>query len=432
MKKFSAWLGALVLCLLMVIGAAAAETVVYVNDGGTGDGSSESAPLGSLVEAIDKVANGGKIVITDTYTANDVFYEPTHKGDIVITGGTLDLAGNPRNRYYLGGPGATTFENMTLKDGAGVGFAIIAQFNKVVMGEGLTTPADKAYVVGGYQTPFDEDIKLDLDSEVIVKSGTFRVVCGSSRGASSTIFTGTSHITVEGGNINMLLGGSCNGSAMGNAEITVNGGSISQIMMAGDATRRINGDATLTVNGGIIGQLRVNNIMGHATVNYNGGNIAQAEKSIEDKITEFVTDGTATLNVAANLNSALLALVFDTVNYVGGSAAATTAPVVTTEATSETTTAAETEQSEAPVASESSDVSAAVTEPAVTTEKQEETTKATEKTEKTDATSATAPAATDKAPASEGGLGVGAIVGIVLAVLVVVAVVVVIIVKKKK
>ena len=432
MKKFFAWLGALVLCLLMVIGAAAAETVVYVNDGGTGDGSSESAPLGSLVEAIDKVANGGKIVITDTYTANDVFYEPTHKGDIVITGGTLDLAGNPRNRYYLGGPGATTFENLTLKDGAGVGFAIIAQFNKVVMGEGLTTPADKAYVVGGYQTPFDEDIKLDLDSEVIVKSGTFRVVCGSSRGASSTIFTGTSHITVEGGNINMLLGGSCNGSAMGNAEITVNGGSISQIMMAGDATRRINGDATLTVNGGIIGQLRVNNIMGHATVNYNGGNIAQAEKSIEDKITEFVTDGTATLNVAANLNSALLALAFDTVNYVGGSAAATTAPVVTTEATSETTTAAETEQSEATAAAESSEVSAAVTEPAVTTEKQEETTKATEKTEKTDATSATAPAATDKAPASEGGLGVGAIVGIVLAVLIVVAVVVVIIVKKKK
>ena len=429
MKKFSAWLGALVLCLLMVIGAAAAETVVYVNDGGTGDGSSESAPLGSLVEAIDKVANGGKIVITDTYTANDVFYEPTHKGDIVITGGTLDLAGNPRNRYYLGGPGATTFENMTLKDGAGVGFAIIAQFNKVVMGEGLTTPADKAYVVGGYQTPFDEDIKLDLDSEVIVKSGTFRVVCGSSRGASSTIFTGTSHITVEGGNINILHGGSCNGSAMGNAEITVNGGSISQIMMAGDATRRINGDATLTVNGGIIGQLRVNNIMGHATVNYNGGNIAQAEKSIEDKITEFVTDGTATLNVAANLNSALLALVFDTVNYVGGSADATTAPVVTTEATSETTTAAETEQSEAPASSESSDVSAAVTEPEATTEKQEETTKATEKT---DATSATAPAATDKAPASEGGLGVGAIVGIVVAVLVVVAVVVVIIVKKKK
>lgn len=426
MKKFSAWLGALVLCLLMVIGAAAAETVVYVNDGGTGDGSSESAPLGSLVEAIDKVANGGKIVITDTYTANDVFYEPTHKGDIVITGGTLDLAGNPRNRYYLGGPGATTFENMTLKDGAGVGFAIIAQFNKVVMGEGLTTPADKAYVVGGYQTPFDEDIKLDLDSEVIVKSGTFRVVCGSSRGASSTIFTGTSHITVEGGNINMLLGGSCNGSAMGNAEITVNGGSISQIMMAGDATRRINGDATLTVNGGTIGQLRVNNIMGHATVNYNGGNIAQAEKSIEDKITEFVTDGTATLNVAANLNSALLALAFDTVNYVGGGA------VATTEATSETTTAAETEQSEAPVASESSDVSAAVTEPAVTTEKQKETTKATEKTEKTDATSATTPAATDKAPASEGGLGVGTIIGIVVAVLVVVAVVVVIIVKKKK
>ena len=49
MKKYVAWLAVLILCLFTVIGAAAAETVVYVNDGGTGDGSSASSPLGSLV-----------------------------------------------------------------------------------------------------------------------------------------------------------------------------------------------------------------------------------------------------------------------------------------------------------------------------------------------------------------------------------------------
>ena len=38
---------------------------------------------------INKVANGGKVVITDTYTMLDAIYEPTHKGDIIITGGSL-------------------------------------------------------------------------------------------------------------------------------------------------------------------------------------------------------------------------------------------------------------------------------------------------------------------------------------------------------
>ena len=58
----------------------AAETVVYVNDGGTGDGSSASAPLGNMTEAINKIANGGKVVIVDTYTCAEEYREPTHKG----------------------------------------------------------------------------------------------------------------------------------------------------------------------------------------------------------------------------------------------------------------------------------------------------------------------------------------------------------------
>ena len=119
MKKYFGLIAMLVVCLLAVMSVSAADTTVYLNDGGTGDGSSASAPLGDIVEAINKAAYGGKIVITDTYTMLDAIYEPTHKGDIVITGGTFDLNAETFNRYYLAGPGSTTFEYINLHDGSG-------------------------------------------------------------------------------------------------------------------------------------------------------------------------------------------------------------------------------------------------------------------------------------------------------------------------
>ena len=296
----------------------------------------------------------------------------------------------------------------------------------------------KTYLIGGFQVPFEENIKLDLDSHITIKSGKYHVVSGSSRGASSTLFAGTSHIVMDGGEVNMLLGGSCNGSAMGGADITINGGTINQLMMAGDVTRRINGDATLTVHGGLIGQLLVNNIMGHATVNFNGGQIASATKSIEDKIQEFVTDGTATLNVNPDLNAAMVALAFDNVNYVGGKTpAATTEPAkTTTEApvkTEEPVTTEETKDAAAIEASTASETTEAVTTEPAKTEPAETTTEAEKTTDTEKAADTTVPATTAApVPADEGGLGTGAIIGIVAAAIVVIAVVVVVIVKKKK
>ena len=438
MKQYFRLMAVLLVCLLACIGAAAADTTVYLNDGGNGDGTSASAPLGDMTEALVKVADGGKVVITDTYTIGDIFEMPQHKGDVSITGGTLIMAGDPANRFYVSGPGKTTFEQITLRDGTGKGFCIAGRFNEIVMGEGIDTTTAKIYVIGGYQKEFPEDMQLGLDAHVTIKSGKYHAVAGSSRGASSIMFEGTSHITVDGGEINMLFGGSINGSGMGGAEMTVNGGMVSQLMMAGDKTRRINGDATLTVNGGTIGQLMVNNIMGHATVNYNGGNIVTATKSVENEIQEYVTDGTATLNVNPDLNAVMVALAFDNVNYVGGKTpAATTEPAkTTTEApvkteapvtTEETKDAAATEASTASETTEEVTTEPAKTEPAETTTEAEKTTD-TEKAADTTVPETTAA----PAPADEGGLGTGAIIGIVAAVIVVIAVGVVVIVKKKK
>ena len=101
MKKYIGIFAAMLLCALLALSAFAAETVVYVNDGGTGDGSSASAPLGNMTEAINKIANGGKVVITDTYTMLDAIYEPTHKGDI-IQHARFAYIGNNKNGVNCG------------------------------------------------------------------------------------------------------------------------------------------------------------------------------------------------------------------------------------------------------------------------------------------------------------------------------------------
>ena len=444
MKKYFGLMAMLVICLVGCLCASAADRTIYLNDGGTGDGSSASAPLGNMTEAISKVADGGTVFITDTYTISEIFEMPQHKGDVTITGGTLIMAGDPSNRFYVSGPGKTTFEHLALRDSVGKGFCIAGRFNEIVMGEGIDTTTAKIYVIGGYQKEFPEDMQLDLDSHVTIKSGKYHAVAGSSRGASSIMFEGTSHITVDGGEINMLFGGSINGSGMANAEITVNGGTISQLNMAGDSTRRINGDSILTVNGGMIGQLSVNNVMGHATVNYNGGQIVSATKLINEKIQEFVTDGTATLNVNPDLNAALVALAFDEVNYVGGKTPVTTTepakttaePAKTTEPEKTTEPAAVTDDTKDVVATDASTASASASEDVTTepekTEPEATKTPETEKTTDTEKAVDTSAPVTEPAPASEGGMSTGAIIGIVAAVIVVIAVIVVVIVKKKK
>ncbi len=68
MKK-SLFISLIVAMMALLVFSAAAEEIIYLNDDGRGTGHSADAPLGSLEDAFDVLANsGGKIVITNTYT----------------------------------------------------------------------------------------------------------------------------------------------------------------------------------------------------------------------------------------------------------------------------------------------------------------------------------------------------------------------------
>lgn len=353
MKKLLSVLLAAILCTVMAFAISAAD--VYVNDGGTGDGTTAEIPMGSIYDAFAAIADeGGTVHIVETYTSTEPFVEPAHSAPITVTGGEFVFQCE-KNRWYLNGE--TVFENIKITEtNVKNGAVIVAQFNPIVMGENVITP-EKTYLLGGHQLDgmktdteaalAAEGKTVDKDSYVTVKSGTYHVVSGFSRGASDAFYTGTSHISIEGGKVNLLMGGPCNGSTANNAEINVSGGEVSTLYTSSNSTFRLNGDCVVNISGGTVNKLELTNIMGNGTVNVSGGIIAAASKSVADE--QYLVDGTVTLNI---LDGAEVHMVvsnaFDVVN---GEVSIPKPPVVTAEVTTaavETTAAETTAAVEAP------------------------------------------------------------------------------------
>ena len=440
MKKFMGILLAAVLCVMMAVAVCAAD--VYVNDGGTGDGSSAAAPMGSMTDAINKIAEaGGTVHIVEVYTCADEYYEPEHKGDIVIDGGRYVFTNGKYNRWFLSGPGSTTFQNITFEYGQGSTSLFLGQFNEMIFGEGITFPSgasDKCYIVGGYQAPTEiADVKTDRDARITVKSGNIWAVAGFNRGGGEIEFTGTSYINIAGGTIETVYGANINGNFAGNTVINVTGGTINNLRLGGDSTRRINGNAEATVSGGMVGLLSVNNVMGTATVNYTGGMIASAEKTVSDALVALVVDGNATLNAAPNVEARMLSLTFDTVNYVsaGEVPAVTTAATVATTVASAVTEAPVVAEAPAETTAEVAETTEAVAETTVApveTEASVETTEAVEETEAPEATEEPEETETPAPAPAEEKNNLPVVIGGIAAAVVVILAVVLVIVKKKK
>ena len=286
-KIFLCFASVVMLCVLLAVSVSAAGKTVYLdatlgND--TYAGTDASSAFATLDKAIDTVKDGGTIVLVSNYTIKGDYVQPEHAGEIVITGkdGTkdyktkLDFAVSAITYHRISGP--TTFRDLTISMTNYVIFT--ANFNALKFDSGLTVTngAKWAFVVGGYHTPGSADLPADLDSNITINSGTFYKVCGFSRnkGAGTMTYTGTSHITVNGGTITEIYGGSLVNHYAGNTDITVNDGTVSIIYTGGDVTRQLLGNAKVTVNGGVVGTLNVNNTVGNADIYLFGGRVGSA------------------------------------------------------------------------------------------------------------------------------------------------------------
>ncbi|MBE6679552.1 MAG: D-alanyl-D-alanine carboxypeptidase family protein [Ruminococcaceae bacterium] len=148
------------------------ENVVFVADGGFGNGSTPNYPLGDYAKAFEKLGkDGGTIVIVGkcTLKANlcdqfeklsDAYQEPRHSGTVTVTSvyggkdyrGAASLFFERDIDYRMSGP--TTFENLNFaaSDNAKRN-RIIARYNPLIIEKGCTTPTRDGYkldIIGGY------------------------------------------------------------------------------------------------------------------------------------------------------------------------------------------------------------------------------------------------------------------------------------------
>lgn len=176
MKRFTFLLSLILLTLCLAVSVFATDKTVFVAAGGTGDGASAAAPIGSIADAYVVLGDeGGTVVLIGettlpvnmTWKINGThvsFQEPTHTGKVLITsvyGGTdyreegAKLIFDGNMHYRLSGP--TTFDGIVFDT---VGYPatnlIAARYNPLVFGEDckmLKTVRDnyQLWVVGGYQ-----------------------------------------------------------------------------------------------------------------------------------------------------------------------------------------------------------------------------------------------------------------------------------------
>ena len=426
MKKIcSILLVLLVACTAFAFSASAADGVVFVSDGGTGDGSSAASAVDTLEKAYAKLPSGGTVVVCGTVTITSVQC-PAHSGTMTVTsvydgtdyrrsGAKLSFGDKDANSLALGGD--TVFQDILLEVVNNRARTITCNGNDVVFSDTVECiRADSSYQwLGITLGSFGSDYAICDDSQagsLTINGGSWQIIRFGNRGSDPKV-VGDIHVTINGGTFAGNIIAATAASVEGNIDLTINGGTFKSAdgtalsLTPGSSSQKaaISGDVNLTINGGVFSNVNITvtrsqgdgGVRGNATVNINGG-----------KFTDYTMvgigaySGNAVLNLDASKFSdiSFINKIGFTVNQTGE--LVTTAPVTT----------------EAPVVTTEA--------PAVTTEVPVVTTVAPVTTE--------APADTT-APASvpaESGANLGVIIGIAAAVVIAVAVVAVVLAKKKK
>lgn len=263
--------------LLSLIAFATENNVIYLADGGKGDGSSASAPVGAFADAYALVGDSdATIVICGRVNVSEAFIAPTHKGKLTITSkvGTTDYRKTKSAAMVLGANFYVGGE--TLIDGikvvSSVDYpAIFGNYKKMTVGSdvvcGYEAPA-KTYpcILGGNY----RSVK-NLSGEVVINGGTWqRVRVANSNGSPTDT---DMHMTINGGTYVEWIYMSGNESHDGDLSLTINGGNIQMGIVGTSMTLsevenedgsvslvdedRYNGNMTITINGGnICGRIR--------------------------------------------------------------------------------------------------------------------------------------------------------------------------------
>ena len=224
----------------------AEPSTVYVNSTGKDYWKgTESAPYRTVERALEKVADGGTIVLQDTVALTEW---TVHKKTVTITGETLDATALSSLQIYDN----VTFTDINIVVNANE--YICANGYTVVMGEGISLSNAVDIYGGGHDGTTVPGTSLTL------LSGTYRCVYGGSlRGT----VDGDTHLTVGGAvNANIdttnhhgaqyFFGGGYSDTITGSTYLNFGGNAKSIHLFGGsnDGNSTIGGNTNLTVTGG--------------------------------------------------------------------------------------------------------------------------------------------------------------------------------------
>ena len=277
MKKhaLSFFLTAALLCALLALGALAADAV-YVKNGGTGDGSSAASPLGDLADAVALLKDGGTVVLCgevslSTSRACDAS-DPEKPIFRMPASGKITLCGSYKGKNYGGvllSPvgcrmwlsADTTFENMTFtteKENAYL--FVVGCMHDMTFETGIKTAGGiKLQPIGGMQhdnaSMHLPDRNYGDDVHITLKSGSFYEVNGFGRNVGNmgagAPYSGTAYITVGGDAVVQkliaLFRYGANGFSDASAVVTLDGGSVTEYICAGDKKQDYRNDITVKI-----------------------------------------------------------------------------------------------------------------------------------------------------------------------------------------
>ncbi len=280
------------------------QTVVFVKDGGSGNGSSAQKALSSLDDAFAALdlSKNCTIVICGPYTQGGTFnYGKNYTGSVTFTSvykGT-DYRTSAGASYNFSAVrfvccGETKFENINF-NASGNYMLMIGQHNPVTLGEGVSVKGDKLTgtsvarsftILGGYQDNVNDHPVADTrDTNITVLSGSKLYIIPFSREILGD-FTGTAHIKI-GGNAQV---GVLHGSAaypdtvrVGDVRIEIcDNAKISNFYGCTQITTAHSYDFTWT--GGDIGRFEWNcSATAGADLTVKGGTVLRATDSVKAK-----------------------------------------------------------------------------------------------------------------------------------------------------
>ena len=254
MKKHLLWLCALLLAACgLALSAGAAETRVYVADGGTGDGKSASTPCGNLAAAVDALNGaGGTVVLVGDVTVSVQTTLPEQSGDLTFTAeGGARLVQKQRITFAKNTNDNVITFDLPVYAAASSPVAVFGSFNSITFTEKFTvtkaaTGSGFWFYGGVYTTDaakggVNADYITELPYAITVKNGTFdRFSGGNLRSAGQCLVGAIAApltVTVEGGTF-----GTAGSYDVESNNQQYNGFSVSgQMILADDATLNISG-----------------------------------------------------------------------------------------------------------------------------------------------------------------------------------------------